>query len=284
MLRFLLPILFLLYSCTETTEKKKPTSKVEVEGHDYAFYVAGHVYGNPDNHQYGLYPAFKKQLDFISEYPKLEFGVFTGDVVAKPEALYWKAFLSDMAYLKKPYFLAPGNHGRGKEYEKHFKNYYSARMKHGDLIITLSPTNWNIEGEQLHFLKSTLEDNGQIARNIFIFVHELIWWSPEGDYSDIKINYVPHYPGSSNFWSTIEPLLEACSKPIYIFAGDLGASNVVDAFSYDKYKNIHLIGSGMGGAVDDNFLIVKVKKDGQVEIDKMGIGTEDPILRETIKD
>lgn len=252
--------------------------------YEYAFYVAGHVYGNPDNHQYGLYPAFKKQLDFLAEYPKLEFGVFTGDVVAKPQALYWKAFLSDMAYLKKPYFLAPGNHGRGKEYEKHFRDYYSAHMKHGDLFITLSPTNWNIEGEQLHFLKSTLEDKGDMARNIFIFVHELIWWSPNNEYADIKINYVPHYPGQSNFWTTVEPILENYSQAIYIFAGDLGASSVVDAFSYDKYKNIRMIGSGMGGGVDDNMLIVKINKNGKVVIEKLGITPDEPILQRTIKE
>ena len=53
----------------------------------------------------------------------------------------------------------------------------------------------------------------------------------------------------------------------FMFAGDVGAASWSSDFSYDKYKNISLISSGMGEEDGDNFVIINVHSDKTVSYD-----------------
>ena len=114
---------------------------------------------------------------------------------------------------------------------------------------------------QLEFLENTLESNHAFVDNIFIFMHELIWWSPTNEYQAVEINYASHYPGSTNFDTIVKPLLLSYSNNITIYAGDLGCTNSVSPFMYHHFDNVTLIGSGMGGGVRDNIIITNVFED-----------------------
>jgi hypothetical protein len=127
--------------------------------------------------------------------------------------------------------------------------------------MTPSLDNWNISGDQLEFLVTTLDSLAPVSSNIFVFLHELIWWSPDSIFSSVVINYSPYYPGSTNFWSDIEPLFADVSNPVVFFAGDLGCCSYATPFMYYNYDNVTLIGSGMGGGEKDNFVIVDVYED-----------------------
>lgn len=227
---------------------------------EYSFFVAGHIYGNPLYPQYGIYDSLKEFIPELNNQPKMEFGFLTGDVVVKPDSLHWDSLQIELKEFNMPIFIAPGNHDRGLEFEKRFKHHYQSFNHNEDLFILLSPTNWNIEGEQLEFLKSNLAKDS--IRNIFIFSHELIWWAPDNKFGGVKINYTPHYPGSTNFWNTVAPLLKQTKKPVYVFAGDVGCTDQVDAFMYYKEDNISLIASGMGGGKNDIVTIVDIDKTG----------------------
>ena len=113
----------------------------------------------------------------------------------------------------------------------------------------------------MDFLTETLDSNYQSVNNIFIFLHELIWWGPNNEYQDIGINYLPHYPGSSNFDTIVKPLLESYPNNITLYAGDLWANSNASAFMYDQFNNITLIGSGMGKGYEDNIVITEVYTD-----------------------
>lgn len=231
---------------------------IELHNFNYSFFVAGHTYGNPMNIQYGLYPPFVNSIPYINNYPKMSLGILTGDVVNKPTREYWDSVLLDINKFTIPIHIAAGNHDRGFEFERIFKDYYYHFILEDDLFIILSPTNWNIEGEQKKFLLQTIDNNYQLVQNIFIFCHELIWWSPENQFSNVEINYRPHYPGSTNYWTEINPFLDSIPNNVIIFAGDLGCVESVSAFMYFKEDNITLIGSGMGGGKEDNIVIVEV--------------------------
>ena len=229
----------------------------------YSFFSAGHTSGNPLNPQLGLYPPFVNHLPYINHNVKIELGFLTGDLVRKGTPKEWDAAQNDLKKLKKPIYIAAGNHDIGLEFEKRFEEYYYSLKHKNDLFIVLTPglNEWNISGKQLNFLKKTLADNSASVNNIFILLHELIWWSPTNRYKNIKINYEPHYPGSTNFDTVIKPLLLSYDNNITLIAGDLGCTDLVTPFMYDQFNNITLIGSGMGNGKNDNIIITNVYQD-----------------------
>lgn len=210
----------------------------------------------------------------------MAFGVFTGDVVPRPTPEYWDSLQADLKMLEMPYYIAPGNHDRGEEFTKRYEKYYQYFKRGSDLFIIMTPVNWNIEGKQLDFLKTTLSENKDSTENIFIFIHELIWWSPENRFNSVEINYRPHYPGSTNYWEDIDPLLRETGKNVVVFAGDVGCNQKVSPCMYYSYDNITLIASGMGSGNKDNLVITRVHKNGTYDFrlihlngdDKSGMG------------
>jgi len=250
---------------------------------NYSFFVAGHTYGNPITYQYGLHPPVVEKIPFINKYPEMDLGVLTGDVVPFTTVEYWDAALTDIDKFSKPIHIAAGNHDRGPVFEDLFEYYYSF-WNEDDIFIILSPTNWNIEGEQKDFLIETIDNAFSSANNIFIFCHELIWWAPDNEFANVKINYAPQYPGKTNYWSEISPYLESIPKNVVIYAGDLGANNTVTPYMYYKYHNITLIANGVGGGQQDNIIVTEVDEDGGLDFKLLGINQGTPYEIENLKD
>ena len=261
-----------LYSCDETNIDRPP---LDYPDHSYSFFVAGHAYGNPNHPQYGFHPPLVNAIPKINNYSKMTLGVLTGDVVVSPTAEYWDSALVDIDKFDVPIHIAPGNHDRSALFLEHFHNYYYAFKNEEDLFIILTPTRWNIEGEQKAFLEQQIAENYQTSKNIFIFCHELIWWSPENQFKNVEINYRPHYPGSTNYWEEISPMLDSIPNNVVIFAGDLGCTTKVSPYMYYKYDNITLIGSGMGGEKEDNIVIVEVSDSSTVNFRLIGLNNEE---------
>lgn len=229
----------------------------------YSFFTAGHTYGSPSSPHYGLHYPFTDFIPDINAYPNMDLGFLTGDVVVSGTAAYWDSAQADIDRFSMPVYIAAGNHDIGQEFVDRFGDYYFSFKHNNDLFIVLTPglNLWNISGEQLTYLKYTLDSNHADVNNIFIFLHELIWWSPDNEYQDVEINYEPHYPGSTNFDTVVKPLLLSYSNTITIYAGDLGCTDNVSPFMYHHYNNITLIGSGMGGGIRDNIIITDVYSD-----------------------
>ena len=229
----------------------------------YSFFSAGHTYGPPLSYHYGLHYPFVDYFPEIESYPNIELGFLTGDVVYTGTAAYWDSAQTDINKLNMPVYIAAGNHDMGSEFISRFGDYYFSFKHNNDLFIVLTPglDSWNISGNQLEFLTNTLDSNHAIVNNIFIFMHELIWWGPDNEYKNVKINYEPYYPGSTNFDTVVKPLLLSYPNKITIYAGDLGATSSVSPFMYHSFDNITLIGSGMGGGIQDNIIVTEVYED-----------------------
>lgn len=247
----------------------KSTSKL-----DHSFFIAGHTYGNPQEkgETKGLYPPFKEKIPYINEQQDLDMGFLLGDVVWLPKA--WPEAEQDIAKFKMPIHQVRGNHdGKIDFYKEKFGDTYKKFTHKNNLYIILDSNlaGWNISGEQLVFLMNTLRNDGKKANNIFVFVHHLLWHSKEKFPHPIPNSTYGSAP-KINFWTRIEPLLQAQEKPVFLFAGDMGAfskefrkqKGIIEYF-YHERGNLTFIGTGMGGGKRDNFVIVDVSKDQTVD-------------------
>ncbi len=246
---------------------------------DYSFFVAGHVYGTPGRTQPGIYPPFKDKFDILKDDGLIKFGVFTGDIVKECTEEEWKEVNKDINKLSMTVYFTVGNHdnnSRDMFLEKYGNTYYSHTYKQ-DLFIMLDPNidGWNISGDQLDFLKQELSEIDPAVRNVFVFFHQLLWWTPDNKYKNVKPNSLQARSDSINFWSTVEPLFRNIPCNVVMFAGDVGAGSWSADYMFDKYDNITLIASGMGEGIGDNFLIVDVMIDNSVEYRLIPLNCED---------
>lgn len=247
----------------------------------YSFFVAGHTYGDGVK-DFSFHIPFVKQIPYLNSCSGTSLGILTGDVVFLPVEEDWDSAVSQLQLFDMPIHIAPGNHDRGEAFEARFEPYYSFEQQ-GDLFIILNTIDWQIEGEQKDFLLQTLLFKAEQSRNIFIFCHELIWWSPQNKFRNLNVNYEPYYPGSTNYWSEISPVLEALDNSVTIFAGDLGANDQASPYMYYEYGNIRLVASGMGAGKKDNMIITEVGFDGEVDFNLVGINAEQVFLLDDLE-
>ena len=193
----------------------------------------------------------------------------------------WDAVDRDIKDLNIPIFMAPGNHDvAGRKLFKHRyavagKNYFS-RIINNDVFIVLDANlaGWNISGEQLLFFKQALNDTDKV-NNIFIFVHQIIWHDKK-KYRYLFYNSKQGRAKALNFWSEILPIMKQAQKPVYIFAGDTGVQKHHFP-TYDHLENVHFISSGMGGGVNDNYVLVEVGDDGLVDLEFIWLKSREDI-------
>lgn len=262
----LLVLVFILHSCNRNNEEQ------------YSFFVAGHTYGAPMANNQGLHPPFASEFDKLNRNPHLKFGVLTGDIVRMSDTASWDAVDRQLEKLHVPVYFCPGNHDtyNRKLYESRYgKTYYSFNAGN-DLFIVLDGNldRWNITGDQLDFLTTALQEAKSGVNNVFVFIHQLIWWDENNIFSSVKLNWPPYTPDTTNYWPVIEPMLQDLKAPVYIFAGDLGASTKASPVMYYPDRNITYIGSGMGSIVADNYIIVTSGPGRQVSFELVTPGND----------
>jgi len=177
--------------------------------------------------------------------------------------------MSQLDQLGIPYFLTMGNHDKGvylhgKIKEKYGGTYYSFNKENEKIIVLDSiKGNGDIADDQLSFFKQEIETLGEGVKNVFIFVHELIWTVGNDKFKNVKHNKGVYERG--NFWARIHPLLLSANKNInfYVIAGDVGASRDRISAYHEKFGNITLLATGMGDTVDENFMEVFITEDGK---------------------
>jgi len=261
----LLAFMLVLNSCTKETPSKSK---------NHSFFVAGHTYGKPGSIEKGFHPPFKDDFNFIQTYPGITFGIFTGDLVQHSSTESWDIIDNELEELGLPVYFTPGNHDVS-DYDLYRQRYgdpannnrtYGFFEYEDNLYIMLDANldNWNISGDQLIFLNKLLEDKTQSVNHAFIFIHQLVWWDEHTIFKNIVLNWPPYTPDTTNFWCTIEPILQNYPQPVYLFAGDLGANTVAEPYLYYEDKNITYIAGGMGGGIDDNYLFVEIDNFGAV--------------------
>ena len=254
----------------------------------YAFFVAGHVSGNPSNFHQGLHPPFKERLFLINEDSSLSFGVLNGDMVKKGSTQNFTALRDDLAQISAPIYFVAGNHDVTDRplYEANFgESYYAFKQQHELFIILDSNLDgWNISGDQLEFLREALSSAGEEVSTVFIFVHHLLWWSRENIFKDVRINSSTGRHDRINFYEEILPLVQALERPVYFIAGDVGAQATGSEIVYHREGQITYLASGMGGGVRDHFLKFTIETDQQIKMEIIALNGDDPYALGDIED
>lgn len=243
----------------------------------YSFFVAGHVYGNPGANNIGVHPPFAQKFNYIKSNSKIEFGVFTGDIVSPfPIEQDWIEIDENVDSLGIPVYFCVGNHDMENRplYEERYGRTYNATIQNNDLFIFLDPNidSWNISGDQITFIDSCLNLISNNTSNIFVFSHQVLWKEKNTDFSYIGINSSAGRADTINFWSTIAPKFHNLENNVVFFAGDVGAPWATTA-TYDKIDNLTFITSGMGGNTKDNFLISHVMANGNINYEIICLDT-----------
>lgn len=196
----------------------------------------------------------------------------------------WNEVDADLAELASPVYFVVGNHdmsNRDLFVSRYGPTWYSFEHR-GDLFVILDGEldPCNITGTQISFLQNAIGATG--ARNVFVFVHKLIWVTEDTPYYVLRsrINGSGGYNFQSNFWTDVEPLLRDLDAQVYVIAGDVGVTWAMPVF-YECYENVHLVASGMGGAEEENFLLFDVGPAGvQIQVQRLD---GQPLKRWTIE-
>ena len=262
---------FLFTSCI------KDSSQI-ILGSSYAFFAAGHTSGNPANWHRGFHAPFREKLHLIAQDSTIEFGFLLGDMVKKGSEENFRVLDEEIQLMNKTTHIVAGNHDvtdRALFDARYAPSFYAFR-RHHDLFIVLDSNldGWNISGKQQAFLKETLEANTSCV-HIFIMVHHLLWWSRENIFRHVRINSSTGRSQEVNFYTEILPLLRNQKKPVFLFAGDVGAQATGSEFIYHRDDNVTYIATGMGGSQRDNFIIVDRPLAGSVQFRLIALNGDD---------
>lgn len=254
--------------CYCETEKKINSSTVSPV---LVFAVAGHTYGNPESFTSSIYPPFLKRFRNDEESSLL---FLTGDVVAHPTLENWDKVKEELDSLEMPWYIAPGNHDISPYMDAKIQsNRYLSIKSNNNLFLVLNTCHagWSVDSAQTAFIASELKSSKKYD-NVFVFSHQL-WWlknKPAAyELDSLRPNSFSGYDGETSFWETAFPLFSELENPIYFFAGDMGCHHTLPSYYEDHYKNFHFYGSGMGGAIADNYLRVSLYEYGSVKIERI---------------
>lgn len=246
----------------------------------YSFFLAGHTYGKAGVNNEGLHPPFVMHYKAINDNSSIELGFLLGDIVSPhPKAQDWIEVDQELESLSIPVHYVVGNHDMENRavYESRYgKTYYSFVHK-SDLFLVLDPNidEWNITGEQLHFLKETLEAHRETADNIYVFFHQVLWFDQTHGYNNIHTNSMSGRAAKINFWTELIPMFDALNKNVFMFAGDLGAGTWASDVYYNQYHNITFLATGMGDGSGDNYIVVNVLEDKTVDFEMICLDSTD---------
>ncbi|MEM7038959.1 MAG: metallophosphoesterase [Bacteroidota bacterium] len=254
----------------------------------YKFWVAGHIYGHPNTASDDLrpHPPLLEHFDDLNADPEMEFAVFTGDMIKWNVPRRWDTLEKYLGALDHPWYAVPGNHDTDAGTEpllwlSRVGARYQWFIEHGDLFIFLDSNkdNWRITDDQWAMFAEALAQRKNI-HNIFIFVHNVLWWDPDPDglHHAAQPNFAGHRADTLNFWTEMVPRLKnyPLQVPTYVFAGDAGAWCGSKPISYYQEDSLHLITSGIGCSTTSHYLIVEVPESKQVQIDIVEVGDIGP--------
>lgn len=246
---------FLLINCNLNKKEK------------VVFLVAGHAYGSPLKEDLGLYTPLKNQINYINNLDA-NFMVLTGDMVKYPTSKNWEKLNNDLKKINIPIYKAPGNHDMGdrKLYKQKNGNSDSLFSINGHQFIVLDNTKngWGLDLNQLNLLNLAIKKS-ESKKGIFIFCHNVMWYKKNTCFAPNSLVGKAPEP-YFNYWNTVEPILKSCKKPVYIFAGDVGAIPQSNNVAYLEDNNIHYITSGMGNEIFDNFLEVSINNEVVIKV------------------
>lgn len=251
------------------------TEEIHPEQPIYSFAIAGHAYGNPESFTSSIYPPLLNALHQLTTQKKVNQLILTGDVVAHPTEENWESVRSELDALPiDEWHIAPGNHDISPYMDTEIQSEkYMALQRENNLLLILNTSHegWTVDSLQAKFIEDELS-RADSVNAVFVFSHQL-WWlkntPSQFELDSVRPNSYALYDGAHNFWEDAFPAFENLEQEVYFFAGDMGCHYSLAGYYEDHFDHFHFYGSGMGGAVEDNFIFVQIFQDGTVKIDRV---------------
>jgi hypothetical protein len=226
------------------------SDKATREPVEFDFFVVGHLYGSPSIDDHLPDKLLLQRLpEIITAKP--DFMVSLGDVVYQKSQTDFSNL--DATFLKKlpfPLYNTPGNHDIANNpslYESYFgkQTYFGQEYGPARLIfLNTELVECGLDEPQLEMLQQELNKaiNDPETHFIFIFMHKTLVF---------QIPLMEKY---------FKPA--ARSKPVIIFAGDVGAwGNLSPYYQRDRWLPLTIVMTGLGDTSQDNIIRVQVAPD-----------------------
>jgi len=239
------------------------------------FLVAGHIYGKPGDEEFHPALTLLSNIALLKRYDP-DFAVFLGDTVWKPSAKNFndlEMFIYDQMDI--PVFNAVGNHDvtRRDMYQDRYGSTVYAFNYKNQLFIILDTTlkYYDLTPNQYSFVLDTIKEQSPDLEAVHIFMHHVLFLS-ENEIHGKEIIKPNEGDGTSpDFLAYLETYLVPLSKtkPIYIYAGDVGAfqgGNLSPLYKRVQSEKIYLLATGLGNNPNDSILLVEANYSGEIII------------------
>lgn len=241
---------------------------------EFGFFVAGHIYGSQQIKDRQPDAALLAVLPAISETSP-DFLVSLGDMVEQSNAeefeLLESTLLSQVSF---PIFNTVGNHDvadRSLYEARYSKTYFTFKYGPARLIfLDTERRKCKLDEEQNYVLRTAVESalRDREVRYVFVFMHKTFFFQNKvlAEKQDRMAgpNEWKCY-GSKPFRVLMDEVLipAAAQKPIYLFAGDVGAWGNLTPY-YEQHPDVPLtmLMTGLGDTERDNILHVHVDESG----------------------
>jgi hypothetical protein len=249
----------------------------------FNFIVSGHIYGAHGDTV--PHPA-QTLIDHLPELSSLHPLMFVslGDIVVhtteKDFLQLENRFLSKLDF---PVFNTVGNHD--VEDRMLYENRYGrtdAAFRYGPAYFIFLDTQADvckITGDQQTMLQAALERavSDLQVRNIFVFMHNVVFFNAPLLAGKNIVEAAPNAPdcyNNNNYSILRDQYLQpaAAIKPVFLFAGDVGAwgGNLSPFYEKSGDANLTTIATGIGDTPQDSLLVVSVDRE-KVAFKVMGL-------------
>jgi hypothetical protein len=245
----------------------------DLKPEDFSFIVVGHLYGTIEGDDRLPDQALLSAIPFINRLQPA-FMVSLGDMVMHQDpqdfTLLKQTLLTNFKF---PFFNTVGNH------DVLDRNYYEASFgttfftfDYGPARLVFLDTekkDCDLSSQQVDMVKGAVQKalRSRTTHYIFLFMHKTLFFMDDV-LSDLRARQA-----SPNGWRCYQTgyfnnllddvlLPAAQTKPVYLFAGDVGAwGNLTPYYEHDPETNLTMIMTGLGDTSQDNMIQVHVEEE-----------------------
>lgn len=218
-----------------------------------------------------------------TNHSRFSMGFFTGDFILKATEQQWDEIDAVVKNWTPEMHYIAGNHDVGDRtlFRQRHNETNRSFVKDNNLYVIwdLNSTGWHITKEQWQMITDALAVNGNI-HNIFVFTHQLFFNYGSGPLKEVQPNSLDGKAPDLHFFEDYLASILALESDIYFFCGDVGAHKYNSDPGGFKYRNLHILYSGMGAGVNDNFICASVLGDSV----QLSVKYLDPFRQQTIDD
>ncbi len=219
--------------------------------------LIGHTYGKKDSQNKTILPSNISSL-LLENLEKFNSIIFSGDVFYEPSTRKWNE-LRNLIPNNIAIYIAPGNHDVGESGKDNSLNdiFESSPFFRGNVFQI------NLDNQQIIIENSSLKKNKKVDQKVIDIINKK---EDKNEFYLIR-HHAPVKEVLSNenkfiktYSQSIINLSNLLDKKTTIIFGDYGQSKFKPRYICREFKNVKVIGNGLGGIKNDTVLILQNNK------------------------